>query len=137
MRKRIQDWIEQYRYMDWAVLYMRMFAGGMMLLHNIGKMQNYNELISTYPSLLFINSAATFTIVAVAEVLLSVLIIIGLWVRMAALGMALGILMALVWGGMGSPELAFVWLGIYVFFVVSGGGLYAFDEVLTPSGRKK
>ena len=38
MGKRIEDWIGQYRHMDWAVLYMRLFAGGMMLFHNIGKM---------------------------------------------------------------------------------------------------
>ena len=49
MGKRISDWIEQYRCMDWAVLYLRLFTGAMMLFHNIGKIQNYNEIISSYP----------------------------------------------------------------------------------------
>ena len=35
--------------MDWAVLYLRLFLGSIMLFHNIGKIQNYNELISPYP----------------------------------------------------------------------------------------
>ena len=101
--------------MDWAVLYLRLFTGASMLFHNIGKIQNYNEIISSYPSPLYINPPAVFVIVTVAEALLAVLIIMGLWVRM--------------------PE--FAWLGIYVFLIVSGGGLYAFDAALTPSDRKK
>ena len=35
--------------MDWAVLYLRLFTGASMLFHNIGKIQNYNEIISSYP----------------------------------------------------------------------------------------
>ena len=135
MEKRISDWIGQYRCMDWAVLYLRLFTGGAMLFHNIGKIQNYNEIIGSYPSLLYINPAAVFVIVTVVEVLAAVLIIMGLWVRMSALVMALGILLLFARSGFGEPE--FVWLGIYVFLIVSGGGLYAFDEALIPSGRKK
>lgn len=123
--------------MDWAVLYLRLFTGAMMLFHNIGKIQNYNEIISSYPSLLYINPPAVFVIVTITEVLLAVLIIMGLWVRMSALVMSLGILLMFAWGGFGAGEPEFVWLGIYVFLIVSGGGLYAFDVALAPSDRKK
>ena len=81
--------------------------------------------------------AAVFVIVTVAEALLAVLIIMGLWVRMSALVMSLGILLMFAWGGFGAGEPEFAWLGIYVFLIVSGGGLYAFDAALTPSDRKK
>lgn len=137
MEKRISDWIEQYRYMDWAVLYMRLFTGAMMLFHNIGKIQSYNEIIDSYPSLPYMSAPAVFVIATVVEVLLAVLIIMGLWVRMSALILSLGILLMFAWGGFGAGEQEFVWLGVYVFLIVSGGGLYAFDEALTPSGRKK
>ena len=137
MGKRISDWIGQYRCMDWAVLYLRLFTGASMLFHNIGKIQNYNEIISSYPSPLYINPPAVFVIVTVAEALLAVLIIMGLWVRMSALVMSLGILLMFAWGGFGAGEPEFAWLGIYVFLIVSGGGLYAFDAALTPSDRKK
>ena len=69
MGKRISDWIGQYRCMDWAVLYLRLFTGASMLFHNIGKIQNYNEIISSYPSPLYINPPAVFVIVTVAEAL--------------------------------------------------------------------
>ena len=123
--------------MDWAVLYLRLFTGASMLFHNIGKIQNYNEIISSYPSPLYINPPAVFVIVTVVEVLLAVLIIMGLWVRPAAFLMAAGILLMFVWGGFGAGEQEFVWLGVYVFLIISGGGLYAFDAALTPSDRKK
>ena len=57
--------------MDWAVLYLRLFTGASMLFHNIGKIQNYNEIISSYPSPLYINPPAVFVIVTVAEALLA------------------------------------------------------------------
>ena len=115
MKKKMTDWIGQYRCMDWAVLYMRLFAGAMMLFHNIGKIQNYNEIIDSYPTVLNISPAVVFAVVSVAEVLLAVLIIMGLWVRKAAFVMALGILLMFVRGGFGAGEPEFVWLGIYVF----------------------
>lgn len=135
MRKKIQDWIEQYGYMDWAVLYMRLFAGGMLLFHNIGKMQDYNEIINSYPAFLHINNAAVFVIVTVLEVVLATLLILGLWVRPAASVLVAGMLVLLFWSGFG--ELEFVWLGIYVFLIISGGGIYAFDEMMTPGKAEK
>lgn len=136
MRKKLERWLERYRCMDWAVLYMRLFAGAMMLFHNIGKMQNYNELIGSYPSFFYLDPSVVFVIASVAEVLLSVSIILGLWVRLSALLMAMGILTAFVWGGFGAGQTAFVWLGIYVFLIISGGGLYGFNELLFSSRRR-
>ena len=76
--------------MDWAVLYMRLFAGGMMFFHNIGKIQDYNEIVNSYPSFAFAGSPAVFVIVSLVEVVLATLIIMGLWVRTSALVMSAG-----------------------------------------------
>ena len=78
-----------------------------MLFHNIGKMQDYNEIVNSYPSFASAGSAATFVVVTVAEVLLAVAIIMGIWVRMSALILSLGILLMLAWGGFGAGELEF------------------------------
>ena len=45
MEKKMTGRIGEYRRMDWAVFYMRLFTGAMMLFHNSGKIQNYNEII--------------------------------------------------------------------------------------------
>jgi len=86
--------------------------------------------------LLHIEPAAVFVIVTVVEVLLAVLIIMGLWVRPAAFLMAAGILLMFVWGGFGAGEQEFVWLGVYVFLIISGGGFYGFDTAIAAAGRK-
>ena len=136
MGKRIGERIAQCRHMDWAVLYMRLFAGGMMFFHNIGKIQDYNEIVNSYPSFAFAGSPAVFVIVSLVEVVLATLIIMGLWVRASAIVMAAGILGVLLWGAPGFGTLAFTWLGVYVFLAMSGGGLYAFDTALFPAKRK-
>lgn len=86
MEKRIGERIAQCRHMDWAVLYMRLFAGGMMFFHNIGKIQDYNEIVNSYPSFAFAGSPAVFVIVSLVEVVLAALIIMGLWVRASGIG---------------------------------------------------
>ena len=124
--------------MDWAVLYMRLFAGGMMFFHNIGKIQDYNEIVNSYPSFAFAGSPAVFVIVSLVEVELATGKFLGCWVgvRASAIVMAAGILGVLLWGAPGFGTLAFTWLGVYVFLAMSGGGLYAFDTALFPAKRK-
>ena len=107
-----------------------------MFFHNIGKIQDYNEIVNSYPSFAFAGSPAVFVIVSLVEVVLATLIIMGLWVRASAIVMAAGILGVLLWGAPGSGTLAFTWLGVYVFLAMSGGGLYAFDTALFPAKRK-
>lgn len=126
MEKKNDTLIQQYKHMDWAVLYMRVFAGGMMLFHNIGKIQNYNEIINSYPSWGFLSGPTVFVAVTTIEVVLATLLILGMWVRPSASIMALGFVIAMFWGASTFNELDFVWLGIYVFLIISGGGFYSF-----------
>lgn len=134
MRRTLRAWLAQYRCMDWAVLYLRLFIGGILLLHNIGKMQHYDEIINAYPSLLFTDSAATFVVICVAEVLFAVMLMLGLWVRLSAAVMALGMLVSVLLvfpsAGFLAAELQFVYMGIYVFLIISGAGAYSFDAAL-------
>ena len=82
---------------DWAVLYLRLFLGGVILLYNIGNIQDYNEIIDSYPSLLFLGNTVSFGVVTVVEVVAALLLMIGFRVRFAAVAVALGLLVALVY----------------------------------------
>lgn len=134
MRRTLREWLEQYRCMDWAVLYLRLFIGGILLLHNIGKMQQYDRIIDSYPSLPLMDSAATFVAICVAEVLFAVLLMLGLWVRFSAAVMAAGMLISILFlfpsAGFLAAELQFVYMGTYVFLLISGAGAYSFDAAL-------
>lgn len=120
------------RDIDVAILFLRLFTGGIVLLHNIGKLQDYNEIIDSYPALLFNSPQVTFAVFSILECLFAVMIIMGIKMRFAAfimsLGMFLSIFTALATKNMTASVLQFVYMGIYIFFVLSGSGRYAFDR---------
>lgn len=124
----------QHRRADFALLYLRLFIGGVVLLHNIGKLQTYNEIIDGYPALLFDSPTLTFAVFSILEVAFAMLIMCGLWVRFSsflmALGMFLSIFVVVPTAGMTAGALQFVYMGIYIFFVIAGGGRYALDSAL-------
>lgn len=124
----------QHRRADFALLYLRLFVGGVVLLHNIGKLQTYNEIIEGYPALLFDSPTLTFAVFSILEVAFAMLIMCGLWVRFSsflmALGMFLSIFVVVPTAGMTAGTLQFVYMGIYIFFVIAGGGRYALDSAL-------
>ncbi len=136
MNGRLRKWLENYRRLDAAVLYMRFFMGGVLLLHNIGKLQVYNEIIDSYPALFYIDNRASFVLIALAQTLLAVLLLIGLKVRLAAALLAAGFACALWRDGIGTAgEVRFLWIGICLFLCISGGGAYAADGVQPADGE--
>lgn len=127
---------------DWAVLYLRLFLGGVILLYNIGNIQNYNEIIDSYPPLLFLGDAVSFGLVTVVEVSAALLLMIGFRVRFAAGAVALGLLVALVYAlpaeNMDRVGLLFVLFGQALALVVSGGGYFALEGVeLSDFSKRK
>lgn len=128
MNKRLRKLLKSYRRMDAAVLYMRLFIGGVLVLHNIGKLQTYNEIIDSYPSLLFIDNRASFALLAALQVALAVFLMIGIGVRRVAALLAVGFAVDQWRGGVPHfDEVKFLWIGIFLFLCIAGGGAYAFE----------
>jgi putative oxidoreductase len=135
------SWLSSDRWFDSAVLFMRIFIGAMMLTHGIGKLQNYNAIDNSFPDPLGISSAASFTFITLAEVGCSVLIIMGLFTRLATLPLIFGMFVATFLAfpdkSFAEGELSFVYMGIYIMLLISGGGKYALDALFFPSSRIK
>ena len=127
------------RWFDSAILFMRIFIGAMMLTHGIGKLQNYNAIVNSFPDPLGISSAASFTLITLAEVGCSVLIIMGLLTRLATLPLIFGMFVATFLTfpekSFAEGELSFVYMGIYIMLLISGGGKYALDALFFPYFR--
>lgn len=127
------------RWFDSAILFMRIFIGAMMLTHGIGKLQNYNAIVNSFPDPLGIGSATSFTLITLTEVGCSVLIIMGLFTRLATLplifGMYIATFIAFPEKTFAEGELSFVYMGIYIMLLVSGGGRYALDALFFPYRR--
>ena len=127
------------RWFDSAILFMRIFIGAMMLTHGIGKIQNYNAIVNSFPDPLGIGSAVSFTLITLTEVGCSVLIIMGLFTRLATLPLSFGMYVATFIAfpekTFAEGELSFVYMGIYIMLLVSGGGRYALDALFFPYRR--
>ena len=134
MMKQLLEILREYRFMDRAILFLRLFAGVLIALHIIDKLQTYNFVLTGYPALLFGSSWATFVIFTFLEALFAVMLILGYGTRFAAFVMALGMFVeifvifpSLGWLGV---ERQVLYIGIYTTLVLSGGGRYALESHL-------
>ncbi|MFI3248930.1 MAG: DoxX family protein [Rikenellaceae bacterium] len=120
------------RTLDIAQLYLRIAIGGMLILHNIGKMQNYNEIISNYPDLEGLPASFWFVVLASLESISAIMLIIGWRVRLAAtILIAQTILALLIFFPSPSTEnleLNAIYTFIYIYILISGGGVYSMDR---------
>ncbi len=132
----VLSWLSSDRWFDSAILFMRIFIGAMMLTHGIGKLQNYNAIVNSFPDPLGIGSAVSFAIITFVEVGCSVLIIMGLFTRLASLPLIFGMFVATFIAfpdkSFAAGELSFVYMGIYIMLLISGGGRYAIDAFMFP-----
>lgn len=132
----VLSWLSSDRWFDSAILFMRIFIGATMLTHGIGKLQNYNAIVNSFPDPLGIGSAVSFAIITFVEVGCSVLIIMGLFTRLATLPLIFGMFVATFIAfpdkSFAAGELSFVYMGIYIMLLISGGGRYAIDAFMFP-----
>ena len=123
--------MREYRLIDRAILFLRLFVGVLIALHIINKLQTYNFVLTGYPALLFESSWATFVIFTLLEAIFAVMIIIGFGTRFAALIMAMGMFVEifLVFPTLGwlGVERQILYIGIYVTLVMSGSGRYGIE----------
>ncbi len=131
MVKQLLEILSQYRYIDRAILFLRLFVGVLIALHIINKLQTYNFVLTGYPALLFDSSWATFVIFTFLEAAFAVMIILGYGTRFASFIMALGmfveifiIFSSLGWYGV---ERQVLYIGIYTTLVISGSGRYGLE----------
>ena len=121
----------RFRSCDMAILFLRIFICGVMLLHIVGKLQDYDNYVLGFHSILGFSQATSFAITIFVEGLFAVMIIMGLGTRVAALLMAVVSVVALweafVGGNISSEgaKLEYIYMGIYLTLVISGGGEYA------------
>ena len=117
---------------DVAILFLRFFIGAVVYLHLIGQMQTYDNVVNHYPQILDFDSATSFAIVAITKATLATMIIVGLFTRFAASWMmiiaALSVAEAMMPDVIPTEraKLDFVYMGIYLTLVISGGGYYSF-----------
>jgi len=119
---------------DLGLLFLRLWLGAsLLILHGWGKLIDYKKLSSGFPDPLKIGHQPSLTLALVGEVLCSILLILGLFTRFAALGSAITMTVAfflvhqMALKGPRSGELAFIYLAGFVTIILAGPGRFALD----------
>jgi putative oxidoreductase len=118
---------------DRAILFLRIFIAAVMLLHIIGKMQNYDNMVLTFPSLLDFNRPTSLALSIIFEAAMAAMIAIGIGTRLSALLMFITSLVTLfdialqAEGAISTDaaKLQFIYAGIFLTLMISGGGRYS------------
>lgn len=122
--------------LDVALLALRIGIGAMMLVHGLPKMQMlFGGDVSQFPSVMGMSSGFSLALAALAEVVCSVLILVGLGTRLASIPLLITMLVAVLVVHAADPfaaqELGLLYLLGYVVLLLLGGGRFSLDAVVT------
>lgn len=116
-----------------AILFLRLFIGAVMLLHIVGKMQTYDNLVLEYPSILGFSPATSLALSMIFQAAFAAMIMVGVATRFVSLAMMILTLLTIVRmmqvDGMTIfvLKINFLYLGIYTTLLISGSGVYGFN----------
>lgn len=115
-------------------LVLRLLVGGAMLTHGIPKLMSYATLSHNFPDPIGIGSQASLILDIGAEVGCSLLLIVGLFTRLAMLPLMFSMIVAifLVHGPdtFAAKELAVLYMTIYIALFATGAGSLSVDRLI-------
>lgn len=119
---------------DLGILALRIFAGLMLFRHGLDKINNFEALSASFPDPIGLGSKLSATLITATETLGSILVIIGLFIRPAALAITFGMGVAAFIAhqpfSIAGSELPLMYMGIAVFLIIAGAGRYSIDEAI-------
>jgi putative oxidoreductase len=124
-----------------ALLVIRVGAGGLMLYsHGWPKVVNFADLVDRFANPLGLGSGLSLVLVIFAEVVCALLIVFGLFTRLAAIPLIIETLVLVFIHHVGDPwrqiELPLLFLTAYSALLIAGGGWYSLDNILRYRKRK-
>lgn len=114
----------------------------MLINHGVGKLTTFSEKAPDFPDPLGVGHTTSLLLVVFAEVFASMLLIMGLVTRFAALVLAINMTVAFfvahkaALSGSHSGELAFIYLAAYVTLLLAGPGRISVDKAVFEGGGK-
>lgn len=124
-----------------GLLILRVSFGGLMLVHGWQKLAAYGDLAGKFPDPIGMGSQFSLLATIIAEFGCSILLILGLGTRLAALilGFTMAVALFVVHGDdpWQKKELAAVYLSVYATLLVTGGGPISVDMSILKIFRRK
>lgn len=127
--------------LDLGLLFLRVTVGLMMAGHGIGKVADLFAGKTGFPDPLGIGPVPSLALAAFAEFFCSLLVIVGLKTRWAALPVVVTMLVAALIIHADDPwqkkEFALLFAASFFTLALTGGGRYALDAVFARRRRRK
>lgn len=123
------------KYIDFALLLLRITAGGFMLTHGMGKfLKLFGDDPIKFADPIGLGVTASIVLVVFSEVLCSIFLILGLATRYSAIPLLITMLVAAFIvhadDSFGEKELALLYTTIYFVIALAGGGKYSIDNYI-------
>jgi putative oxidoreductase len=129
---------------DLALLVLRLWVGGSLLaLHGWSKLSGFKKMAGGFPDPLKIGHQNSLILSVMGEVLCPILIVLGLFTRVGALGSAINMAVAFFLvhrgklTGQGSGEMACLYLAAFVVILIAGSGRFAVDGKSSKGASRK
>jgi len=127
---------------SFALLLLRVGVGGLMMYsRGLVKMSHFAELFDRFQDPLGLGSEVSLVLVILVEVVCALLVVLGLFTRLAAIPIVTTIILALMLVHPGDPwskiEVAFLYLIPFAAIIVSGPGWYSLDHLWRRRRRRK
>lgn len=124
-----------------GLLLLRVGVGCLMLVHGVAKIQGFSDLSAVFPDPIGLGSKLSLILAIGAEVGASLLLMVGLASRLAAIPLAFTMLVALFLVHAEDPwkvkELAAMFLLVYVTLLVTGPGRFSLDHLWCSKRKSK
>lgn len=121
---------------DFALFVLRVWFGLLLFVkHGLDKAVNFNRVSGHFADPFHIGPTASLLLVVLAEVVCALLVVLGLWTRVAAaiivieLAVAFGFAHHFQLFGPRSGELAFAFIGAFLALCLSGAGRWSLDGI--------
>lgn len=124
---------------SWFLLALRLLFGGLLLMHGIMKIIDFDVLSVSFPDPIGIGSTYSLGLAIFAEVVCSCGFILGLLFRLSLLPMimTMGVAFLGVHGGnIQGGELSLIFLLIFCLLWIAGPGLFSIDKLLFGKNEK-
>ncbi len=126
--------------LSFGLLILRVAVGCFMLVHGWQKLSGFSEMADAFPDPIGMGSRLSLISAIGAEVGCSLLLIVGLATRLAAIPLAFTMIVALFVVHAADPwqtkELAAIYLSVYAALIFTGAGRFSIDHMLWTRRQK-
>jgi putative oxidoreductase len=119
---------------SFALFFLRIVAGGLMIPHGYSKLQKFGEMAPTFADPFGIGSTLSLALLVFAEFFCAVLIVLGLLTRLASIPLIIAMSVAVVYGHNSlvftEGQTATLFLVAFVVILLVGPGRFSADRMI-------